>query len=1000
MKWRLLYIAIAQLLTASPATSSSSSSYGSTLYGFWSEDVFGNPSYTFTGGNSSLPGSIFPTTPTVIHSAGNDRVSAIVFSDGSVSLRQDEGGAKLLHGSFFSNPSAYQFRGWTGYAANSTHILSATVVDTSCGIEGSTDLQIILGMGYATKASSILGGGSVNHTILAPFGDESVAMSLLTVSQLSSVTTWTEAWATGSRWEMGWGADNVSSHNATDFQRTWAHNFEIVYDSLSGLPIGIVDAAGIIGASSLVNDSSSLHDPSPRPSFLVCLSCMSNSHTDYTHLLSYSTRGAQVFCANGTSCSDASPGAPLRRSAKALIHGLDNATNDFGVASVMALQVNFSSSTNSESSPLAFLIGYLTAEDEASAPNGNCSGLTALAACVQRKAELWAPLAATESLRTAASWAISANDIEFGNGAAASAATLGARARAAQQPAVSAAQFLDNKVLLRNHRNQSLSWEGREAAWHSYMLRSGLSFDDWSGAHTINQGGNYLFVSGQNAAARDPLAHVMPLSWGGRSTELYVGQVLNATLLHQKRTSDDVQGRPKGSIIWGLAAFGMNSASSFNASDLELAALFTLSQFVLATRNSSAIPEPLWEAAWDSFVHLNEVIGVGEHNLIRLLLSDHNDGLFGALGIHQTPEMMEHAESVMNSALGAFVLPQYADALDLAGGINASLRSKVVREKANALSAAVSAQFVSNGTSGSGWYRRAWLGGANMNESWRGSPETDGTMWTETQSWALLSGVPSLVPNRSEALVDQITRAARDESPIGAINTVPDKTVDGGVGYGGVWNCGEVALITALGLRGWPDLALNEWRKSSLANHAAVYPEIWFGATSGSDVYNSVYASRHNNTPGSTRCHWNDVGLSNPCEELSFPILNMWAHTLGTYPLPALIGAEWTVSGLIVRPPAYTSSEDEEYTIFTPLVSASRAAGNESSCKLAGHWAPNLKEGSIVQVRVQLAAVDSVRCSLVSINGGEYQKANIIDGIVTIDAGVFGEPPVLTWALV
>lgn len=990
--------------------STASPSHGSTLYGFWSQDAFGNPAFTFTGGTSSLPGAVFPQTPTVIHAAGNDRVSAIIFSDGSASLRQDEGGAKLLHGSFFSDPSAYQFRGAAGYATNSTHVLSATVVDTSCGVAPSTPLVVTLGMGYATKTAPTLGGGSVNHTILAPFGDDSVVMSLVSVAPSSSATAWTEAWAVGSRWEMGWGADDFPSHNAKEFQRAWAHDFEVVYDADSGIPIGIVDAASIIGAPSSAPGAPSLNDPSPRPSFLICLSCMSNS-PERASILSFSTRGAQIFCANGTSCGDASPGAPLNRGAAALLNGLDNATADFGAASVIALQARFPSSTHAHSGapssapPLAFLIGYLTAEDEASAPGVGCTGAAALVACVRRKAASWAPLAATEALRTAAAWAAGANDIEFGSEAASSAAALGARARAAQNPAaagaaaVAASSSSGASALLRRRVEQPLtSWEGREAAWHSYMLRAGLSFDDWSGSHTINQAGNYLYVSGENAAARDPLAHVMPLAWGGRSTEPYVGQVLSATLLHQKRTHDDAQGRPAGSIVWGLAAFGMTAVGSFNASDLELASLFTLSQYVLATRNTTVIPAPLWDAAWDSFMHLDEVIGVGEHGLIRLLLSDHNDGLYGAFGVHMTPETMERAESVMNSALGAFVLPQYADALEVAGGTNSSARAAAVRGKAAALSAAVAAQFVANGTD-SGWYRRAWLGGASADEGWRGSPETDGTMWTETQSWALLAGVPALVPSRADALVAQVTRAARDASPIGAINTVPDTTVDGGVGYGGVWNCGDVALVTALGLRGWPDLALDEWRKSSLANHATVYPQIWFGATSGTDVYNSVYATRHNATPGSTRCHWNDPGQSTPCEELLSPVLNMWAHTLGAYTLPPLIGAEWAASGLVVRPPAYAAPADEEYTIFTPLVSASRAAGNDTSCELAGHWAPNLIEGSIVHVRIQLASTDALRCSLVSVNGGDFQKAQIVDGGVSIDAALQGSPPVLTWAL-
>jgi hypothetical protein len=969
---------------------------GDTAYGRWAPDVHGNPSYVFTGGASDAPDALFPTSATPLHAAGNDRVSAIVFSDGTASLRQDEGGAKLLHG-FAAAPRDYQFRGAAGYVSGAGGVLGATAVDASAGVPPASPLEITLGMGYATKAAPLRGGGGVRHTLLAPFGDASVVLSLVELEPGSPEgAVWTEAWAAGARWEMGWGADAARGVNASAFQAPWAHNFSAVHDAAGAL-IGLADGAFIVGAARGGGGGggggggaprpASLHDPSPRPSFFVCLTCGAGG------LRSLTTNGAQVFCADGAACGDASAGAPLARGAAALLRGFDNATADFGAASVLALQARFPPGAGGGGGggggALAFLVGYLTAEDEAA-----CGGAGApLAACVRAKAAAWAPRAAGEGARTAAAWAAGANDLAFGRGAARGGGALAARARAAQEPASA-------PPAPRGAPQRWASWEGREAAWHSYALRAGLSFDDWAGDFTLNQGGNYLYVSGYNAAARDPLAHVMPLAWGGRSAERFVVGVLNATLLSQKRAARDAEGRPAGSLVWGLAAFGAPAAGPFNASDLELAALFALAQFALATRG--ALPPPLWEAAWASFQHLDAVIGVGAHGLIRLLESDHNDGLYGGLGVALTPFSMEHAESVMNSALGAYVLPQFADALEAAGGVaNASARAAAARGKAAALAAAVGAQFVANGSAaaGGGWYRRAWLGGGGgPGTGWRGSPDTDGVLWTETQSWALLAGVPGGVPGRAEALVAQLDRAARAPSPIGAINTAPDATTDGGVGYGGVWACGCTALVAALGTRGFPDLALAEWRKASLAGHAAAYPHIWFGATAGADVYNSAWAARHNATPGSTRCHWGDAREGGACNELAVPVLNSWAHTLGAFPLPALVGAEWGAAGLTVRPPAFAAPGDGEYTVFTPLVSASRGGGG-GACALAGHWAPALPAGARVRVRVQLAPADAARCTRLSVNGGPPAPAPIAGGVVTVDAQLAGEPALLTWEL-
>jgi hypothetical protein len=68
---------------------------------------------------------------TPLHAAGNDRVSAIVFSDGTASLRQDEGGAKLLHG-FAAAPRDYQFRGAAGYVSGMGPIAIGAIAGVVC----------------------------------------------------------------------------------------------------------------------------------------------------------------------------------------------------------------------------------------------------------------------------------------------------------------------------------------------------------------------------------------------------------------------------------------------------------------------------------------------------------------------------------------------------------------------------------------------------------------------------------------------------------------------------------------------------------------------------------------------------------------------------------------------------------------------------------------------------------------------------------------------------
>ena len=62
---------------------------------------------------------------------------------------------------------------------------------------------------------------------------------------------------------------------------------------------------------------------------------------------------------------------------------------------------------------------------------------------------------------------------------------------------------------------------------------------------------------------------------------------------------------------------------------------------------------------------------------------------------------------------------------------------------------------------------------------------------------------------------------------------------DLGTSYGGVWACGSEVLIQALGKSGQSS-TFDEFRKNLLGTHAEVYPDVFFGVTSGTDVWNSA----------------------------------------------------------------------------------------------------------------------------------------------------------------
>lgn len=203
---------------------------------------------------------------------------------------------------------------------------------------------------------------------------------------------------------------------------------------------------------------------------------------------------------------------------------------------------------------------------------------------------------------------------------------------------------------------------------------------------------------------------------------------------------------------------------------------------------------------------------------------------------------------------------------------------------------------------------------------------------------------------------------------------------DLGNGYGGVWYCGNTALVAALGLRGSVSSALTEWRKNSLATHAHAYPGIWFGATSGPDVYNSVLSA----TPGSTRCAWAGPGVVTPCNEAAVPVLNLWSHTLPTFTLPGIVGFSPTAAGYAIR--AGAPADGGRLSVFTPLVSVVRDNAT-AACNVSGHYAPLVPAGTRVQVTVQLDDVaEAAACTGVIVNGESVPFAAEPGGNVVFNA--------------
>src|SRR6476646_10311971 len=182
---------LAQQQTGTPA--SAGKAYGSGYFGNWIDDEFGLPAFQYTCDQVTDPKALTQVNPGVltstehIHQVGNDRIVAIASNYGHVRVRQDEGAPKFL------NDYAPE-RGW--FAGGFGYLTDGNVTLSSYYPGNAKVFDRTFGTGYFRK--KVAGAAwAVNHVIFAPFGDDPVLLSQVTVTTSGNAEAnlrWTEYW--------------------------------------------------------------------------------------------------------------------------------------------------------------------------------------------------------------------------------------------------------------------------------------------------------------------------------------------------------------------------------------------------------------------------------------------------------------------------------------------------------------------------------------------------------------------------------------------------------------------------------------------------------------------------------------------------------------------------------------------------------------------------------------------------------------------------------------
>jgi hypothetical protein len=900
-----------------PSTSPDSvtkKAYGSGYFGEWVQDEFGLPAFRYTCDQVNDPkaktevnhGVLGPTEH--IHQIGNDRIIAIASNYGHLRVRQDEGAPKFLND---YAPELGYFGGGFGYLTDGQTVLSTFYPGNPKTFER------ILGIGYFRK--KVRGEKyRADHVLFAPFGDDPVLISQVTVTNSGTADA-------NLRWIEYWGCQIYQfsfrsfmeglAGNMHELRRKLGTRFSHQFRSISN-GTGLLESKEFLG-----------RDPAEEQQFQHTVAYLEKSPNPFL------TTAAKDVPKNAA-FDDLNPPPTFLVSLDAPADGMSTNGKDFfgtGGTNLPSGIKNALDGDLSKSGPESALL----LERKFSLKPGESRMLTFLYGCV-----------------------VSGVDVDS--------LISKYRQQAASALRESSAEWKKNGLRFSTPEEP---WVEREITWNHYYLRSGITYDDFFHQRIISQASIYQYVMGFQGAARDPLQHVLPFLF---SDPDLVKEVLRYTLKEV---------RPDGSIPYGIVGHGMPMpTTSDNSSDMPLWLIWAVCEYILGTRDvrfldSDVVTVYGANARRDSvrnllsrcYKHLINDVKLGEHGLMRMLQDDWNDALVNAwVPQSDAKECVEKGESVLNSAMAAYVFDYYARMLAYAG--DDERITTPIRRKAEEHRVAVRAQW--NGK----WFRRAWLG---PTYGWLGEK----CVWIEPQPWAIIGRTAS--EEQTRVLVESINKELRSVSPIGAIqlSTGPDQSAQKGPWHsdpgtqvnGGVWPSLNQTLIWALATID-PAMAWDEWKKNSFARHAEVYPEVWYGTWSGPDVLNSATSKEPGKTTGGRPFGWTD-----------FPVLNMHTHACPLYSLTKLLGVEFTEGGVTLAPKLPLAS----FRFESPLLGLIK-----SDRGYEGWYNPTTR--NTLSVRLSAGVEEMKRLQRVEVNGNKI-RPRLADRAIEI-RGEGGDGSPLQWS--
>ncbi|MEM3207838.1 MAG: hypothetical protein QXQ87_07395, partial [Halobacteria archaeon] len=359
--------------------------------------------------------------------------------------------------------------------------------------------------------------------------------------------------------------------------------------------------------------------------------------------------------------------------------------------------------------------------------------------------------------------------------------------------------------------------------------------------------------------------------------------------------------KASGRLPWDYSGYGARDLHIMEPSDGDLWLFWLAIEYLFATRDFGLLDETFpfhprhegragtgWEHLRASWRHLRDEVGTGAHGLLRLKFSDWSDEmapdagrnpLGPLLGWHHLRRVRREGESTLNSAMACAVLPRLAELARMRG-------DREVEREAGEFVAAQRRALLEQWRGR--WFNRAWF---------RPGKEVGADrLYIEPQIWALLAGVE---PEMEARIVRSLKEMCA--SPLGAICLFPPEgqltSRAGELTSGGIWYLLNMLLVEALSTRD-PGAAWEETKRNTLANHATLHPQLWYGTWSGNDSWNGPASPRPGEAPRG-RVPW--VRLP-AIDYRRWPVQIAHSHGALHYMLFKMAGVEARAGGYRFRP--------------------------------------------------------------------------------------------------